>query len=404
MAAFAVLAVPAQMVLGAVSGPAPEPGGPDAAAVRRAYAALPVAFEANRGQVDSSDAFVARGSGYAFLVGARGATLAFTPGGAHRVEPAVALAPAPPLQTMRIELIGADPRAAAVTGEPAGTTSSFLGGDGSRWHTGIPDYARYEFREVYPGIDLVYHGLQGSLEYDFVVAPGADPQLIRLRVDGAPVAAGPAGEVALALPGGTAVQHPASLLQPPVTAAPAHPRTTAAPLRAHPAATPRHRGGLPPAATGVGGGFLLGHGGELHLRLGDYDRTRPLVIDPLVTWAPALGGGVDESFVSAVDRAQSSYVVTATPVPGATSAATTLTDVAVLKLDRDGRVVYRTFLDGGGTGAPTHAAVDDSGALDISGPAPPVTGPVLTGGGPPRYTMHLDPRGLPLPRTGAPTY
>src|SRR5207237_9155380 len=97
MAAFAVLAIPVQMTLGAVVGnSSPAPAALDAAGVRRAYAALPVAFEVNRGQVAPSVSFVARGSGYAFLVDPLGATLEFSPGarrGRHGARTAAADAP-----------------------------------------------------------------------------------------------------------------------------------------------------------------------------------------------------------------------------------------------------------------------------------------------------------------------
>lgn len=376
MAFLTILAVPLQMALDAVLGGAAGAARLDLAAVRRAYAALPLAFEANRGQVASAAGFVARGSGYSFLVGAQGATLSFTPGGMRRTEGREAAGPAPPRRSMRIDLVGADPHAPAVVGAPVGTTSSFLGADGSRWRTSVPDYERVVFRGVYPGIDLAYHGVQGSLEYDFVVAPGADPRVINLRIDGAPSTLAPSGEVTLALPGGTVVQHPPAIVQPPAPAT------------------------LRPRPTRVGGRLVPGRRGELRLHVGEYDHARPLLVDPLVTWSPALGGGLDDSFVTAVDRDGGAYVVTATPAPGSATG----TDVAALKLDREGRVVYRTFLDGGGAAGPSHLAVDDGGALDISGPELPATGAAeLAGAVGPQYTMHLDRHGLPLPRTGAAT-
>jgi hypothetical protein len=407
VAAFAVLAVPTQMILGAVLPPSSAaPAGLDAAAARRAYAALPLAFEENRGQVGPGPGFVARGSGYAFLVGAAGATLEFTPG-ARRGRSGARPAPVapPPVDVMRIELIGADPHAAARPAEPAGTTSSFLGHDPGRWRTAVPDYTRVEYRAIYPGIDVAYHGIQGSLEYDFLVAPGADPRQIRLRVDGTPALNG-SGEVALALTGGTMVQHPATAYQPAAspTARP-HPTATVRPARAQPAAPHRRPGTAPPSSPApvpVGSGYVLGRGGELHLTLGPYDRSRPLVIDPVVTWSPAVGGGLDDSFVSTADEAGAAYVVTGTPSPAAPGGPVT-TDVAVLKLDRAGRVVYRTFLGGEGTSGPSEVTVDDTGALEISGVvAPPATGPALLADRPGRrFTMRLDPRGLPLPQTGA---
>ena len=404
VAAFAVLAVPVQMTLGAVVGNSPStPPALDSAGVRRAVAALPVAFEVNRGQVGPAATFVARGSGYAFLVDPLGATLEFSPGasrGWHGARAAAAGAPA--IDVMRIDLVGADPHARATAAVPAGATGSFTG-DPSRWRTGVPDYARVGFRDVYPGIDVVYHGAGSSLEYDFVVAPGADPRAIRLHVGGAPVLAG-GGEVALALAGGTVVQQPPTVYQ--QAPAPAPRRTAAGPLpaRAHPAGS-RHRAsappGSPPLPVPVGSRYVLGGAGELHITVGDYDRTRPLIVDPVVTWSPAAGGGLDDSFVSTMDGGGAVYAVSSTPSPDAATGGAAAGDVAVVKLDAAGRVVYRTVLGGGGDAGPFDLGTDGRGALDITGPATPGTGAAeATVGGERRVLRRLDPGGLPLPPTG----
>ena len=405
VAAFAVLAVPIQMALGAVIGTSPSPPvALDSAGVRRAVAALPVAFEVNRGQVAPAASFVARGSGYAFLVDPLGVTLEFSPGargGVHGARTAAAGAPA--VDVMRIDLVGADPHAQATVAGPAGTTGSFTG-DPSRWRTGVPDYARVGFRGVYPGIDVVYHGAGSSLEYDFTIAPGADPRTIRLRVGGAPALAG--GEVALALGGGTMVQQPPTVFQ--QAAPPPAPRRSAAgplPGRAHPAA-PRHRAsaspGSSPLPVPVGSRYVLGRAGELHIAVGDYDRTRPLIVDPVVSWSPAAGGGLDDSFVSTMDGGGAVYAVSATPSPdAATGGASAGGDVAVVKLDPAGRVVYRTVLGAAGDAGPFDVGADGRGALEITAPATPATGAgEATAGAARRVTLRLDPRGLPLPRTG----
>jgi hypothetical protein len=73
----------------------------------------------------------------------------------------------------------------AGTDELAGKSNYFLGNDPARWRTNVPTYARVKYQGVYPGIDLVYHGTQRQLEYDFMVAPGANPQAIRLSFRGA---------------------------------------------------------------------------------------------------------------------------------------------------------------------------------------------------------------------------
>ena len=86
---------------------------------------------------------------------------------------------------LRMKLVGADPHV-EVTGldELPGKSNYFIGNDPSKWRTNLPTYAKVKYQHVYPGIDLVYYGNQRHLEYDFVVAPGADPGAIRLAFQG----------------------------------------------------------------------------------------------------------------------------------------------------------------------------------------------------------------------------
>jgi len=83
-----------------------------------------------------------------------------------------------------MKLVGANP-AAKVTGldELPSKSNYFLGKDPKKWRTNVPNYAKVKHQDVYPGVDLVYYGNQGRLEYDFVVAPGADPKAITLAVE-----------------------------------------------------------------------------------------------------------------------------------------------------------------------------------------------------------------------------
>ncbi len=340
----------------------------------------------NRGQVAPGPGFVARGSGYAFLVGPTGATLEFTPGGLGTEQTSDTTTDPPPVDVVLVSLAGADPHAAATTGAAMGTTGSFLGTHPDRWRGAVPDYSRVVYHSVYPGIDLAFHGVQGSLEYDFLVAPGADPRRIRLSIDGAPATPAGPGAVALSLPGGTVVQHPATVFQPPAPGP--HPHAVAAAHPAHAHAAPPHQH---PAQVPVGGGFSLGRGGALHLDLGAYDHTRPLVVDPLVSWSPKLGGGVDDIFVSASGPHGDAYLVTGTPSPGAADGGPAITDIAVLHLDRAGAVLYRTFVSGDFD--VSTVTVDRDGGIDLSG------------GENRSINVHLGPTGapLPLPRTGAAT-
>src|SRR6185295_2469207 len=98
----------------------------------------------------------------------------------------------------------------AMTGvdELPGKANYFIGNDPSRWRTNVPTYAKVRSNGVYPGIDLVYYGQQRQLEYDFVVAPGADPQKIVLGFEGADAVEIDAhGDLVLHTAGGDVRQH-----------------------------------------------------------------------------------------------------------------------------------------------------------------------------------------------------
>jgi hypothetical protein len=86
---------------------------------------------------------------------------------------------------VRMKLVGANPtpKIEGMDRLP-GISNYFIGNDPKKWRTNIPNYTRVDYHEVYPGIDLVYFGNQGQLEYDLVVTPGADPSVIRLAYEG----------------------------------------------------------------------------------------------------------------------------------------------------------------------------------------------------------------------------
>src|SRR4029077_17274407 len=167
-----------------------------------AYGKLPLNFEANQGQSDARVKFLSRGSGYTLFLTSSEAVLLLQTGAASgdvkqhgraRIDE-----PVPPKNlnreddartqsaTLRIRLVGANP-APQLTGfdELPGKANYFIGNDPKKWRTDLPTYAKVKYHAVYPGVDLVYYGNQRQLEDDFIVAPGADPGLISLRIEGA---------------------------------------------------------------------------------------------------------------------------------------------------------------------------------------------------------------------------
>src|ERR1017187_2276497 len=154
---------------------------------------VPLSFEPNQGQLASTVQFVSRGSGYALFL---------TPGkvvlNLERQTPQAAS-----VDTIRMSLIGASPKTGAVGLAPQpGVVSYFIGNDPKNWRSGIPTYGKVSYPQIYPGVDLVFYGNQRQLEYDFVVAPGADPSRIAWRIDGARARVDAEGNLALSAPNG----------------------------------------------------------------------------------------------------------------------------------------------------------------------------------------------------------
>src|SRR5271155_5109734 len=178
-------------------------------AVAPNFGKLPLSFTANQGQADKSVNFLAKGQGYGLYLTANEAVLALSKPGsragstniqeierlrmlrpflssAQRRRLAKLSAGLPGTDTLQMELKGGNSQA-QVSGsdELPGTTNYFLGNDPTRWRTGVPTFAKVHYTGVYPGIDLIYYGNQRRLEYDFVVAPHANPKQVELHFSGA---------------------------------------------------------------------------------------------------------------------------------------------------------------------------------------------------------------------------
>ena len=131
------------------------------------YGKLPLTFEANQGQTDAQVQFMSMRHGRTLFLTSTEAVL--------RTGPNV----------FRMKLAGANPSSKAEGAEPRIARSNyFIGNDPEKWRISVPNYGRVRFAEVYPGIDLVYYGKDGQLEYDWILKPGADPSKIRLQFEG----------------------------------------------------------------------------------------------------------------------------------------------------------------------------------------------------------------------------
>jgi len=137
---------------------------------------LPLIFEPNQGQANPGVKYVARGAGYSLFLDATGASLGLQNG--HS-------APARRGHFVRMKLVGANPAVVpAGSGPLPGKSNYLIGNDPKMWHSAIPQFAGVRYDNVYDGIDLLFYGNQGHLEYDFKVAPGADPSQAELQFEG----------------------------------------------------------------------------------------------------------------------------------------------------------------------------------------------------------------------------
>jgi hypothetical protein len=352
--AVAVGGVPAHAVV--------EPRAAAPANVAELVGRLPADFEANQGQVEEEVKFFCRAREYDLFLTPAEAVLSLR---GARQEPAV----------VRMRLVGGNP-ASLLAGEDlqAGTSNYFLGGEPSRWHTGIAHYSRVRARNVYPGVDLVYRTSQRRLEYDLVVGPGADPRRIRLAFSGVRSARlGAGGELILHTAAGDLVQ----------------PAPTAYQVVGSRRRTVESRYVLPPPA-GRRGRRVEPHAPrQVAFALGRYDRTRPLIIDPVMVSSTFFGGsGDDQGFGIALDGAGNIYVAGRTtsasfPLWTGTSiqpAGGGSADAFVLKLNPTATAIaYLTFLGGSKNDEADAIAVDGAGNAYIAGEADSADFPVTAG-------------------------
>ena len=334
------------------------------ARIAQSYGHLPLRFEANQGQADKSVKFLSRGRNYALYLTGRDAVLAL-----HKKVSALESK----TDVVKMQLAGARANLNPVgAGLLAGTSNYFLGNDPSLWRTGVPTYSSVRYSAVYPGVDLVYYGNQQQLEYDFVVAPRADPNSIRLHFDGARTLKldGDGNLVIVAEDGEIAFNKPVVYQ-----------------LSADQAGGTASR-------TKVAGKFVLLADNSAGFALGKYDRSRALVIDPSLVYSTFLGGtNYDTMSAIAVDSSGAAYLTGNTgsadyPVtPGvfqSTAASGFKTCAFVTKLNASGTaIVYSSFLCGSGglSGGDvgTDIAVDSSGDAYIVGTAYSSNFPTTTG-------------------------
>lgn len=340
-----------------------------------AYANLPLRFEENQGQSVQDVRFVSRGAGYQLFLTSQEAVLALHHTGPHDLSPRHraktlrALAKsrhAVATTALRMRFEGANP-AAQIVGEDQlpGQVNYFVGDNPKKWHSNVPTYSRVKYSSIYPGVDLVYYGNQRHLEYDLIVAPGANPQSVVLNLQGAQnlhVTAN--GDLAVRMADGE-VQ-----LQKPLVY--------------------QNINGQKKL---IAASYALAGNHRVKFAVADYDRQQPLVLDPVLNYSTYLGGTNDEiAWAIAVDSNNNAVVagntfstdfpVTAANVSAEPETSNTFGEIFVTQLNSTGTAeLYSTYLSGSSDQGDYAfgVAVDSSNMIYVTGQTFSTDFPTTTG-------------------------
>src|SRR5881396_3874937 len=327
--------------------------------VSESYGKLPLHFEANRGQTHKDVHFLSRGPGYGLYLTAGEAVLVLAKPNpdakrdAHGTsEQREAKARAKSV-ALRMSLVGAahEPVVSGLEEQPR-KANYLIGKDPAKWRTNVPTYAKVHYREVYPGIDLVYYGNQRQLEYDFILAPGADLKRIVLGFKGAEqLEIDAQGELVLHAADGDIRQRKPVIYQE-----------------------------IDGVQREIAGGYVRKGANRVGFQVAAYDPSRPLVIDPTLVYSTYLGGSSsDDGYGIAVDAAGAAYVTGTTgsadftagctaPCTGLNGTLSGRSDVFVTKINAAGTaLVYSTYLGGSGYESGNGIAVDAAGAAYVTG-------------------------------------
>jgi hypothetical protein len=356
----------------------------------QSYGKLPLSFEPNQGQIQSSAKFVAHGADSDVYLTSNEIVLSLTKpkpsataesssasiskeGKGPRVLNHSHVDSESPRDEVRMKLAGGHAARIGGVDELPGTVNYFIGSNPKSWHTNIRTYRKVRYEEVYPGIDQVFYGSSQQLEYDFIISPGANPRTIKLEFAGqSDLTVDASGDLVLHAKG-------------------------AQEIRLH----------KPFAYQEIGGGkqevsarYAVGKKHQVRIEIGDYDASKRLIVDPVLSYSTYLGGsGNDAGFDIAVDSSGSAYVTGSTdssefsPLGGA--------NAFIAKLSPDGtQRTYLAILGGSGDDTGFSIALDNAGAAYITGATNSIDFPVATsfqssfgGGSQDAFVAKLSPDG-----------
>jgi hypothetical protein len=343
------------------------------ARINASFAALPLAFEANEGQTDPQVKYMARGNGYKLYLTSSEAVLTLPSARASsevsrmiedkRLGPAKverllrkgvsAKAQQNSVAVLRMQMLRSNPKTRLIAeDQQVGKINYLIGKDSSKWHSNIPLFGRVTYRDVYPGVDLAFHGVTKQLEFDYLVSPGADPGLIALGFEGADK---------------TQISADGDLIL----------STATGPVQVHRPFAYQEMNG---SRQKVDARFVAKGGSEFSFALGAYDPSRQLVIDPTVTYSTYFGGNLaDYGLGITVDTAGNAFVTGASDsatLPG-NGGPTSGFDVFVTEISSSG-LVFTTLFGGSADDFPGGIAVDSTG-IYVAGTTDSADFPVTPG-------------------------
>ncbi len=304
------------------------------AQVDKSYGKLPLSFEKNVGQTDAQVDFLARGSGYGFFLTAQGAVLSFY--NPEKKEPNV----------LRMNLLGANDSDAQGLEQLPGKSNYFVGNDESAWKENVSHFAKVKYNNVYPGIDLVYYGNQRQIEYDFIVAAGADPKKVQLDLQGAKdITVNDKGELVIQIGKGE--------------------------MKFHKPFTYQEKNGTKKE---IASAYAV-KDNHIAFEIGNYDKTQPLVIDPVLEYSTYLGGNQsDVSTAITADSQGNVYMTGFTTSPDFPKVSAYQQsyngqqEVFITKLNANGSaLIYSTYLGGSSLDSADGIALDEDENVYISG-------------------------------------
>jgi hypothetical protein len=331
-------------------GPSPVRALPNAQ-VAPNYGNLPLTFEFNQGQAAPQAKFISRGKNYSAFLTAGGLVLSLRPSAttapstanvarSNRSQKSVTT-------TLQFKLVGAARNPAVIGEDPQpGCVNYFIGNDPAKWQRNVPTYGQVRYQNVYPGIDLVYYGNHHQLEYDFAVAPGADPRQIQFQITGA-------RQIELDEEGSLVLE------------------TSSGELHFQTPVVYQESGGV---RVPVGGAYVIKDSAHIGFQFTDYDAGKPLVIDPVLVYSTYLGGSGDEQPSGiAVDHTGSVYVAGSTdsadfPLTTLGSISAGLPHVFVAKLDPTGStLIYADYIGGNGPDYGYALTLDSANNVYVTG-------------------------------------